>query len=332
MPELRRDPITHRWAIIATERAKRPTSYRFGSQEPTEGLANPFAPGNEHMTPPEIVAVRPAGGYPNDSSWTVRVVPNKYPALRVEGGLDRRPMGIYDMMNGIGAHEVIIESPDEHAKFHSLPREHMIDVLRVYRDRMKDLKRDCRMKFSLLFRNYGSASGATITHAHSQLIALPVVPFEVRELCNGAKRYFDFRERNVFEDMIRFERAEDRRVVFENNDFILIAPFASRVPFELSIIPRFQETHFEETSDGHFNNLAEVLSFALGSLDQNLGDPAYNMIFQSAPYDSGEMPWYRWHIQILPKLVNVAGFELGTGFFINPIAPEEAARVLRKRN
>ncbi len=330
MPELRRDPITHRWAIIATERAMRPKSALSEAEMPNPGRTNPFVAGHENMTPPEVYAVRPSYGRPNDSTWRVRVVPNKYPALKVEGNLDRRASGIYDMMNGIGAHEVIIEAPTENFKFCDLPTDHLIDVVRTYRERMRDLARDQRFKFSMLFRNHGAASGATVQHGHTQLIALPIVPSEVQVLLDGAKRYYEFRERNVFADIIRYERSEDRRFVYENDDFAVITPFASRVPFETWIIPKFQAVHFENLDDKYLGSLVDALSLTLRRLDRNLGDPPYNFILQTAPYSSEEMPWYRWHIQILPKLTNVAGFELGTGFYINSVAPEEAARVLKK--
>lgn len=328
MPELRRDPITHRWAIIATERALRPQDFFSPAQAPVS-TTSPFAAGNERLTPPEIFALRPAGSAPDTPGWTARVVPNKYPALRIEGALDARPEGIYDYMNGIGAHEVIIESPDPDFTLQSLPQDHLTAVLGVYRDRMADLQRDSRFKFSLLFRNYGAAAGASIAHGHSQLIALPIVPHTVQELLDGAKRYYDFRGRNVFDDIIRQEVADGRRLVMDTGDFVLIAPWASRQPFELWIVPRKQASRFESVDDGQLAALAKVLAAALSKLQKGLGDPAYNLMIQSAPYGHDDAPWYRWHIQIMPKLTKVAGFEWGTGFHINSTAPEEAAAFLR---
>ncbi len=327
MPELRRDPITHRWAIIATERALRPKDFHHADPPPNQNI-DPFCAGNEHLTPPEIMAVREYGEA-NSPNWRIRVIPNKYPALRVEGALERRPQGIYDFMNGVGAHEVIIESPNPQFKLHELESEHLLEVLVVYQARMADLSNDPRLRFSLLFRNHGAAAGASVHHGHAQLISLPVVPREVQELLKGAKRYFDFSERNIFEDIQRQELEDGRRLVYENESYLLIAPYASRVPFELCILPRFQSPRFEESTRTQLKHLAEVLSLALERLDRGLGDPAYNFIIQSAPYGEEQLPWYRWHIQIMPKLTQVAGFEMGTGFYINPTAPEEAAEFLR---
>lgn len=325
MPELRRDPITHRWAIIATERAVRPKELHLSPEPLPRTRICPFCPGNEHATPPEILAVRPKGA----SGWQVRVVPNKYPALRIEGELDRRPEGIYDHMNGVGAHEIIIESPEHDFRLQSLPRPHLVRALEVYRDRMLDLQGDRRFRFSLLFRNYGALAGATIAHGHAQLIALPVVPHQVRELLDGARRYYDFRERNVFDDIIRQEVEDGRRLVHDNGDFVLIAPYASRFPFETWIVPRAHGTRFEAAGHDQLDKLAEMLALALDRLDRALGDPPYNFIIHSAPYGHDDVPWYRWHVVINPVLTRVAGFEWGTGFYINPTSPEEAAEFLR---
>jgi UDPglucose--hexose-1-phosphate uridylyltransferase len=328
MPELRRDPITHRWAIIATERALRPQDF-MGPAQPPIAKSSPFAAGNERMTPPEIFALRPDGSAPNTPGWTARVVPNKYPALRIEGDLDARPDGIYDHMNGVGAHEVIIESPDPDFTLQALPHDHLTAVLGIYRDRMRDLQRDSRFKFSLLFRNHGAAAGASIAHGHSQLIALPIVPHTVQELLDGAQRYHAFRGRNVFDDIIRQEVTDGRRLVMDTGDYVLVAPYASRQPFELWIIPRAKCSRFEAVDDKALSGLATILRAALDKIDRGLGNPAYNLMIQSAPYGLDEAPWYRWHIQIMPKLTKVAGFEWGTGFHINSTAPEEAAAFLR---
>ncbi|MGK0360842.1 MAG: UDPglucose--hexose-1-phosphate uridylyltransferase [Bradymonadia bacterium] len=328
MPELRRDPITHRWAIIATQRALRPQDF-IGPAQPPSAKTSPFAAGNERLTPPEIFALRPNGSAPNSPGWTARVVPNKYPALRIEGELDPRPEGIYDHMNGVGAHEVIIESPDPDFTLQSLAPGHLVDVLRIYRDRMRDLQKDTRFKFSLLFRNHGAAAGASIAHGHSQLIALPIVPHTVQELLDGAKRYHAFRGRSVFDDIIRQEVSDGRRLVMDTGDFVLMAPYASRQPFELWIVPRKQASRFESVDESDLAALAKVLRAALKKLDVGLGNPAYNLMIQSAPYGDEDTPWYRWHIQIMPKLTKVAGFEWGTGFYINSTAPEEAAAFLR---
>ena len=328
MSELRRCPLTRRWSIIAPDRAVRPKGASLHAP-PLPAGPSPFAAGNEHMTPPEIMAVRPPGGQANDATWRVRVVPNKHPALGIEGDMGRRPEGLYDHMNGIGAHEVIIESPDPQFRLHRLPQSHLVEVLTVYRDRMRDLQNDTRMQHAMLFRNHGAASGATVEHGHAQLVALPMVPSEVQTLLDGAKAYFENHSRNLFDDVINQEVDDGRRLVHDNGPFVLIAPYASRVPFELWIIPRFHATRFETANHEQLKRLAQMLRFALSRLDHGLGDPAYNMVIHSAPYGMDDAPWYRWHIQIMPNLSRIAGFELGSGFFINPTAPEEAAAFLR---
>lgn len=328
MPELRRDPITHRWTIIASERALRPKDFKFDHARPPRGKSCPFCPGHESLTPPAIWTVpRSAGRAGTD--WRVRVVPNKFPALRIEGDLGKRPEGVYDFMNGIGAHEVIIESPDHDFKLHQLGVDHLFEALQTYRDRMLDLQGDKRFKFSLLFRNHGEAAGASIAHGHAQLIALPVVPPQVQEQLDGAKRYWQFHERNVFDDIVRQEMEDGRRLIHSNEEFALVAPYASRFPFEMWIVPRSGGPRFERSSDGTLARLAQILGFALDRLDRGLGDPPYNFIIQSAPYGQDDIPWYRWHLVIMPTLTRVAGFEWGTGFYINPTAPEEAAEFLR---
>ena len=325
MPELRRDPITHRWSIIATERAGRPKALQRYKRPPAEVKVCPFCAGKEHLTPPSIREV-PS---PDGRGWQIRVIPNKYPALRIEGDLDKRPEGIFDHMNGVGAHEVVIESPVHDFKLQGLPREHVVAALEVYRDRMSDLQGDQRFKFSLLFRNRGREAGATIPHGHAQIIALPVVPHQVQELLDGARRYYEFRGRNVFDDIVRQEVADGRRLIYDNDSYVLLAPYASRFPFEMNIIPRAPANRFEETRRSELEPLAEVLTLALDRLDRALGGPAYNFIIQSAPYGHDNVPWYRWQIVLMPTLTRVAGFEWGTGFYINPVAPEQAAEVLR---
>ncbi|MFN3201704.1 MAG: DUF4921 family protein [Bradymonadia bacterium] len=337
MPELRRDPITRRWTIIATERAWRPRDFVHdprGTAEVDTRRPSPFAPGNEHLTPEEIYALRPDGSAPNTPGWQVRVIPNKYPVLAVEGGLDPQPEGLYDRMNGLGAHEVIIESPDPAFKLHRLPSEHLVSALRVYRDRMADLRGDFRLKYSCLFRNQGAAAGASVAHGHAQLVALPVVPPEVQLRLDGSKSWFEVRGRNVFDDLIRQEVSQGDRLVYDNGTFVVVTPYASMHPFDMWVIPRAPQSHFDCTDEGHLSGLADALQQALGRLEVGLGDPAWNLMLHTTPYalrgpGDQALPWYRWHVVIQPKLTQVAGFERGTGTYINPVAPESAAQFLR---
>jgi len=327
MPELRKDPITGRWVIIASDRPKRPED--FLKYEAPEMIGKcPFEPGHEEMTPPEILAFRDKETAANKPGWTVRVVPNRHPALRVEGELDRRGEGMFDLMNGIGAHEIIIETPDHDLKLEDQPPEGIAAVLRAYRERSHDLRKDARFKYILIFRNHGEPAGAMLQHPHSQLMAMPVVPKRVQEEINGAKQYFKMRERCVFCDMIREELAARKRVVLENEGFVVLAPFASRFPFETWVLPKKHSGDFAAMDDAAILVCARAFKEALKRTTQVLTDPPYNFVIHTSPLQENEDELH-WHAEIIPRLTRVAGFEWGTGFYINPTPPEEAADFLR---
>ncbi len=329
MSELRRDPIVGKWVIISVERGKRPSDFVRKTVSTKSGFC-PFCPGNEDKTPPEIMAYRPAETEPNTPGWTLRVVPNKFPALRIEGDLERAGEGVYDRMNGIGAHEVIIESPNHKDTLSSIPEKALEDILWAYRDRIIDLKRDRRLKYVLIFKNHGEEAGATLEHSHSQLIALPIVPKRVQEELDGALRYYNFRERCIFCDIIRQETLHRDRVVIENQDFLCMTPYASRSPFETWILPKRHVSAYENSQKNEYKGLAQIFSETLKRLDKILEDPPYNFMLHTAPLNHGESEYFHWHFEIIPKLTEVAGFEWGSDFFINPTPPEEAARFLRE--
>lgn len=331
MPELRRDPVVGRWVIISTERAGRPHDFIVTcvSRNPAVGLC-PFCPGQERFTPPEILAYRPQPGAPNSPGWTVRVVPNKFPALQVEGDMGREGIGLYDRMNGIGAHEVIIETAEHKSVLADLPVKQIEDVLWAYRDRIVDLKRDVRLRYILVFKNHGAAAGATQEHTHSQLIALPIIPTSVTEEIEGCRAHFTQKERCIYCDMIRQELADRVRVVTENPEFVSIAPFAARFPFEMWILPKRHAAYFEESQKTQFEFLARMLSECLRRMDRALSNPAYNYVLHTSPLHERTGEFYHWHLELIPKLTQVAGFEWGTGFYINPVTPEESAKFLRE--
>jgi UDPglucose--hexose-1-phosphate uridylyltransferase len=328
MTELRKDPIVGRWVIISTERAKRPHEY---PQEPAprrEGIC-PLCPGSERMTPPEILAYRP-GGQPNDPNWTLRVVSNKFPALRIEGDLGKAADGIYDRMNGIGAHEVVIESERHDVDLFDLPEKRFEDVLWVYRERLLDLKKDHRFKSVIIFKNHGSAAGASLTHSHSQLIALPVVPKRVIEEMTGCRDYYRFRDRCAFCDIIVQEMEQKSRIVEEGSEFIAFAPYAPRFPFETWIVPKRHQCAYEMIEQEQVRALSAVFRRTLRRLNLALENPPFNFIIHSAPFQEGAADFYHWHVEIMPKLTKVAGFEWGSGFYINPTPPEESAKYMRE--
>ena len=235
-------------------------------------------------------------------------------------------------MNGIGAHEVIIETPNHRQTFPDMPDKSIEDVLWAFRDRIVDLKRDRRFKYILIFKNHGEAAGATLEHPHCQLIALPIVPRQVIEELEGASKYYELKERCIFCDMVQQESSgEEPRLVAENRRFVTISPYAPRFPFETCILPKNHEASFENASSADFESLAKMIKLVIGKMDAVLERPAYNMVLHTAPLVAGESAdYYHWHIELIPKLTKVAGFEWGTGFYINPTSPEEAARYLRE--
>jgi UDPglucose--hexose-1-phosphate uridylyltransferase len=329
LPELRKDPITGRWVLIATDRAKRPGDF---SREASvlHGPENcPLCAHHEHKTPPEILAYR-IGGNPNEPGWTLRVVPHKFPALRIEGELTREGEGLYDKMNGVGAHEIIIESPDHVVSLGDLSDKRVEDLFWAFRDRINDLKKDHRLRYAILFKNHGESAGASLEHTHSQLIALPVVPNGVQQELEGARRYFEFKDRCVYCDIVRQELDSSTRLILETEQFVVIAPYASRYPFETWILPRHHDSHFENAQIATIQGLGAVLRTVVRKFDKVLERPAYNMVVHNAPLQEPPMEHFHWYIELVPKLTRVGGFELGTGFHVNPTPPEEAASYLKQ--
>lgn len=332
MPELRKDPVLGRWVIIASERAKRPADFVDTCAPESERAAVfcPFCEGNESKTPPEILAYREPGSRPNGPGWRLRVVPNKYPALQVEGNLDKKGVGIYDRMNGIGAHEVVIETPKHLTSLTALDVPRVQEVMLACRDRLVDLRKDVRMVCGIIFKNVGSAAGASIEHTHTQIIVTPIVPRTVQQEMDGCQRFYDYRGRCLFCDMIDQEHAEGKRIVAEVGNFLAFHPYASRFPFETWILPRRHSSHFEDIQTVEAAELAQVVRLVLKKLEKALCKPPYNYIIHSTPLPMPRVEHYHWHIEVIPRLTKVAGFEWGTGFYINPVPPESAAEYLRE--
>ncbi|MBI4609486.1 MAG: galactose-1-phosphate uridylyltransferase [Candidatus Rokubacteria bacterium] len=328
MPELRKDPVVGRWVIISTERARRPSDFGPNPVRLTGGNCV-FCAGNEAKTPPEILAFRSPHTAPNSPGWSLRVVSNKFPALRIEGELEPSGEGLYDRMSGIGAHEVIIETPDHQATLASLPPSAAGDVFWAYRERVVDLKKDPRFEYVLIFKNHGEAAGASLEHSHSQLIATPIVPIMVEEELEGSARYFRLKERCVWCDIIRLERQGSGRVILDEAGFIAMAPFAPRFPFETWILPDHHGSAYEEITRDEVDALAVMVGELLRRMNQVLLDPPFNFMLHTAPLKDPAPDHFHWHLEVIPKLTKVAGFEWGSGFFINPTPPEAAVRYLR---
>jgi len=329
MPELRKDPILGRWIIISRERRKRPSDFPVEVSTGAGGFC-PLCPGNESSTPPEVFACRKENLPKDGPGWEIRVVPNKYPALVIEGDLGKEGLGMYDKMNGIGAHEVIIESPNHDESFADLPLEKMSLVFKAYKERIVDLGKDGRFRYVMVFKNHGKAAGASLEHSHSQLIALPILPRMIVSELQGAKAHYKHKERCIYCDIIRQEMQINERVVCQNEKYITITPFAPRTPFEMWILPKHHSSQYISQSDADFISLAEIFSETLNRLRGCIANVPYNFVLHTEPLRSGGLEYYHWHFEIVPKLTSIAGFEWGSGFYINPLPPEEAAKYLRE--
>ncbi len=332
MPQLRKNPVTREWVIIATERSKRPSDFSQAentSQRPAFSATCPFCPGNEEMTPPEVLAFRPPGSLPNSPGWWVRVISNKFPALAIEGDLDRGGVGMYDFMNAVGAHEVIVETPEHDKCMATISTRQAEEVWWACHQRILDLRKDPRFKYILIFRNHGKVAGASLEHPHSQLIALPMVPMEVKQEIVGAERYYDYHDRCIFCDMIRQELNFGQRVIVETDDFIAFEPFAPKFPFETWIMPRKHHKSFAESQD-IIPSFAHTVQRVLKMIGKCLNYPPYNYTLHTAPFDAEKDHTFHWHLEIAPRLTIAAGFEMGTGIYINVTAPEDAAKHLRE--
>jgi UDPglucose--hexose-1-phosphate uridylyltransferase len=328
MPDLRRDPVTGRWVIVAPERADRPQSILRLPPQPDAGPC-PFCPGHEQMTPPELLVHR-EGGRPNGPGWTLRVIPNKYPALRVEIPMARRGRGFYDEVAGVGAHEVLIETAEHGKTLGELSAVQIREVLGAAQARLMDLARDSRLRYLLLFKNSGAAAGATLHHSHSQLIALPLVPREVQDELDACERHYAAKERCLYCDLIEHELRERERVVVETDGWVALSPWAARTPFELSILPKEHRSQLEAVNGHELLGLSEVLRLVLRKLDRALERPAYNYWVHTLPLRLPPSAAYHFHVELKPTVSLQAGFEWGTGCSINPTPPEEAAAFLRQ--
>jgi UDPglucose--hexose-1-phosphate uridylyltransferase len=331
MSVIRRNPITGRWVIFSEEAAAPPLA---------EGRC-PFCEGNEALTPPEIIAWdrsgRADGRTPNSPGWSVRVVPNAHPLLRIESRLQFYAEGMYDAASGTGAHEVIIETPEHKTSLTELPREQVVRVFDAYAQRISDLKGDPRFRSIFVFKNQGAEAGAGLPgHAHSQVIGLPVTPKALKEILVGARQHFRLKERCVFCDILQEEEDNGTRLVEVTEHFTSFAPYAARHPFEIWILPRRHGPDFEATTEEERADLAAMFLSSLKRLERVLPHPAYNMFLYSGPNRKTHPERWRtlgadfhWHIEILPRMFHEAGFEMGSGLYANAVTPEGAAEILR---
>jgi UDPglucose--hexose-1-phosphate uridylyltransferase len=329
MPDFRKDPFVNRWVIIATERAKRPQQ-NIALAKPDLAGPCPFCSGNEAMTPPEILAYRDSKSQPNQPGWTVRVVPNMYPALIPDGDQNLRMQGLYESMNARGVHEVIIEFQEHATHVAELSEKQFKDVVRAYQHRMIALRGDNRWRHVLIYKNEGAQAGATFEHLHSQLVALPMVPRQVSEELEVAKEFYEQNRRCLYCTILDAEILNGGRIVTANQHFVALCPYAPRFPFETWILPRDHDASFDRASELQRSEFALMLRETLMRLDRCLTQPPFNYVLHSGPFDAAEEHYYHWHLEIMPRLTGVAGFEWGSGFFINTAAPEHTAQALRE--
>lgn len=315
------------WVIIATERAKRPEDFAAKPYSlSSDSAANcPFCPGREAKTPPEIYAVR------NKSGWQVRVIENAFPALKSTGEPTRSttPAG-FIKMNGVGRHEVIIESPDHEQIIATLPQEHVDQIFLTYRQRYLALASDPRIESVILFKNHGHNAGTSLHHPHSQIIALPVIPEILNDRLESAGQYYKETGHCLYCDLLKMEGTEKERIICENNSFVAFAPFASRFPFETWVLPKKHSSNFGAISEADCLELSAMVKTVLEKLYRTLNNPDFNFAFYSAPCRAGELASFHWNLKIFPRITSTAGFELGSGVMINTVVPEAAAQFLRE--
>jgi UDPglucose--hexose-1-phosphate uridylyltransferase len=335
LPQLRQDPTTKEWVIIATERSKRPHDFKKiepALERPTFREDCPFCPNNERLTPHETLAYR-FGGPADSRGWWVRVIPNKFPALSPEGSLERtEEKGFFRMMDGVGIHEVVIETPIHNQLLSLMDDKQVEEVLLAYRERYLALKEDSRIKLIILFKNYGEAAGTSLEHSHSQLVGTAVVPSNIRKKLEEAARYYDDHGCCVYCDVIEEELSFGKRIIMDTEKFVVFHPFASRFPFETWIVPKAHQASFGLISMQDSKIFAKVLKTILFKLHSKLNNPDYNFVIHTSPVKDEMEDYYHWHLQIIPRLTTPAGFEMGSGIYINVAFPEETAQFLTDRS
>lgn len=327
MPELRQNLISGEWVIISTERAKRPEDFVKVKKEKVELPVYkencPFCPGNEAMTPSENYRVG------DEKKWKVRVTYNKFPALSAQGERTRKIDGMYHSMNGVGIHEVIVENPRHNTLTALMSDEEVTDIIRTYKNRFIFIQKDNRVEAVIIFKNHGVSAGTSLEHPHSQLIATPIVPPQVRYRLAQAIHYFDDTGRCIFCDTIDNELKTKARIVLETEYFISFVPYAALSPFHMWIFPKRHMASFIEINEDEIKDMAKNLKTTLAKLYYGLDNPDFNYTIRSIPTCEKGNEYFHWYISLIPRITQTAGFELGSGMFINVALPEKSAEYLR---
>lgn len=332
MHELRKDILLGRWVAVISE-SKAPSDYNLPSSNKKEESSCSLCPGREHEPPPEITSIKML----NVPGWWVRALPSFKPVFQVEGDLGRRGVGIYDKMNSIGANEILIESPEHNIRPEDMGLEQMIRVITLYRDRVADLKKDSRLRYILIYKDSGKDAGEIFAHPISFLMATPVIPKTVKDELDNAKQYFAYKERCIFCDIIREELRVGERIILETRNFIAFCPYAAQFPFESWIIPKRHCCAFHEVTYEEIEDMGLILMSVLKKLRKIFNEPPFNYFIHTAPnmvprrnhwHTLGED--FHWHLEIMPRIIRTSGFEWGSGFYILPTSPENAAKYLRE--
>jgi UDPglucose--hexose-1-phosphate uridylyltransferase len=327
MPEFRQNFVTKEWVIIAPERGKRPDQMRHETTErppvPSFREDCPFCPGHEDRTP-EPTYVWESGG-----QWKVRVVPNKFAALRPDHPPERESLGCFLRAGGFGLAEVVIESPQHDRSLETLPVEEVEQVLRAFRARHLAMASDPRINLVTIFRNYGPLAGTSLEHPHSQIIATPIVPPHVRDPWRHAQLHYDTFGRCAYCEMVETELIQQSRLLRETDHFVAFEPFAAKTPFETRIYPKRHHASYSWINDREIRDLAPLLRETLQRLRLGLKAPDYNFILRSAGSGDEDVRYLHWYLVLIPKITTPAGFEIGSGIYINVLPPEKAAEFLK---
>jgi UDPglucose--hexose-1-phosphate uridylyltransferase len=327
MSEIRQNIATKDWVIIATERAKRPKDFLKKRKEEVklpEYVENcPFCPGNEKMAPVENFSIR------DGKNWKVRVIPNKFPAVSAVGKLINREKGIIRWVSGVGIHDVIIETPKHNLTTALLDNEQVLDIIKTYKERYLDVMKDDRVELIMFFKNHGESAGTSLEHPHSQMVATPVVPSYIRQRIADTMHYYDDHRECIFCKMLREEIKMGERIILESKNFVGFIPYAALSPFHIWILPKRHMASFPEINDEEMVDFADVLKTILKKIYYGLNNPDYNYVIRSLPGISRKNRFFHWYFSIIPRVSKAAGFELGSGMFINVALPEESARFLR---
>jgi len=326
MPELRQNFMTKEWVVIATERAKRPdqmVQHRPQKEAVSFSEKCPFCPGHEGQTPPEVLRL------PEGKGWKARVVPNKFSALSPERQPERTIHRSLRSMGGFGVHDVIVETPDHSLPMALMADSHVSDILRIYKTRYTHLSLDPRIAQVTIFKNHGADAGTSLEHPHSQLIATPVISYQVRQRFQEALRHYDDYGCCIFCQSIEEDLEKKERMVLESEHFVALELFASPSPFYTHIYPKRHMASFGDISAAEINDLGRVLRTVLAKLYHGLENPDFNFTIRTAPAEYVGVRYFHWYLSVIPRLTRTAGFELGSGMFINTVIPEMAAEFLR---